>query len=128
MQGTKEINVVWPIIGKRREGPASRDEACCHVLAARVMEGFLSMPSPRVECILKERVARKCFAELLPGINHGVLESAFGEVGCANCGEEGMRVRIYFSEKAIERLLNRVIYRYKVRRKTITLLLDSTHE
>ena len=86
------------------------------------------MLSPPPKCVCKERVAFQGFVKALPGVNGTVLESAFGEVGCANCGEEGMRVWKYFSKKVVERLLDRVIYRHEVRRKTITLSLNRTYE
>ena len=117
-----------PIIGEHRESLASKDKACCHVLAAWDIEGSLSMLNPRVECVCKERVVVQRFVKLLLGVDCSVLESALGEVGCANCCKEGMGVRVCVVKKVVECLLNRVIYRHEVRRKTITPSLNSTHE
>ena len=86
------------------------------------------MLGPPGNCVWKEKVAFQRFVKLFVSVDCSVLESAFGEVRGANCGEEGMRVRKHFSKKVVERLLNRVICRRKLRRKTKTLSLNGTHE
>ena len=131
MQGTKEVEVVPRVprvMTQCGESLAFRDKVGCPALTFGVIEGFLSMLCPRVKCVCKERVAVQRFIKLILGVDRTVLESAFGEVGCANCGGEGMRVWKYFSQKAVECLLDRVIYRHEVRRKTITLSPNRTYE